>query len=113
MPFGILSSGTYNGVDLSNPVNRVAVASVADNLAHVPALQRPEQHPDVYDFNGVSNYDSLQVTLSRQTGRRLQYFVAYTLGKTRGHARRRVLATSTRTIRAAPTACSTRTARTS
>ena len=35
----------------------------------------------LYDFRGVSNYDSMQVTLSRQTGRRLQYFVAYTLGR--------------------------------
>ena len=26
----------------------------------------------------------MQVTLSRQTGKRLQYFVAYTLGKTKG-----------------------------
>ena len=33
----------------------------------------------LYDFRGESNYDSMQVTLSRQTGRRLQYFVAYTL----------------------------------
>ncbi len=83
MPFGILSSGTYNGVDLSNPVNRVAVASVSDNLAHF----RPYNALSsilTYDFNGVSNYDSLQLTLSRQTGRRLQYFVAYTYGKTRG-----------------------------
>ena len=32
----------------------------------------------------------MQVTLSRQTGTRLQYFVAYTYGKTQGHARRRV-----------------------
>jgi len=32
----------------------------------------------------VANYDSLQVTLSRQTGRRLQYFVAYTLAKNQG-----------------------------
>ena len=40
----------------------------------------------------------MQVTLSRQTGRRLQYFVAYTLGKHAGHARRRVLDASTRTI---------------
>ncbi len=26
----------------------------------------------------------MQVTLSRQTGKRLQYFVAYTLGQTKG-----------------------------
>ena len=33
MPYGVLSTGTFNGVDLSVPVNRVAVASVGDNLA--------------------------------------------------------------------------------
>jgi hypothetical protein len=38
----------------------------------------------LYDFRGESNYDSMQITLSRQTGRRLQYFVAYTLGRTKG-----------------------------
>ena len=37
-----------------------------------------------YDFTGVSWYNSLQVTLSRQTGRRLQYFVAYTHGQEKG-----------------------------
>src|SRR5207248_3836054 len=30
------------------------------------------------------NYNSLQVTLSRQTGRRLQYFAAYTLSRAEG-----------------------------
>ena len=44
MPYGALSSGTFNGVDLSVPVNRVAVASVGDNLAVVPAVQRAEHH---------------------------------------------------------------------
>jgi len=37
-----------------------------------------------YDFNGVSDYNSMQLTLSRQTGRRLQYFVAYTLAQNKG-----------------------------
>ena len=80
---GILSTGTYNGVDLSVPVNRVAVASVGDNLAHFRPFNALSSIL-LYDFNGVSNYDSLQLTLSRQTGRRFQYFVAYTYGKTRG-----------------------------
>ena len=83
MPFGALSSGTYNGVDLSVPVNRVAVASNDTSLAsfrHFNALNFIQ----LDTYRGVSDYDSLQVTLSRQTGRRLQYFVAYTLGRTRG-----------------------------
>ncbi|HEY7498220.1 MAG TPA: carboxypeptidase regulatory-like domain-containing protein [Vicinamibacterales bacterium] len=83
MPYGVMNSGSVNGVDLSNPVNRVAVASVGDNLARF----RPFNALNgilVYDFRGESKYDSMQLTLSRQTGRRLQYFVAYTYGKTRG-----------------------------
>ena len=38
----------------------------------------------MYDFEGESNYNSLQVTLSRQTSKRLQYFVTYTLSRTEG-----------------------------
>jgi hypothetical protein len=83
MPYGVLSSGTFNGVDLSVPVNRVSVASNADNLATF----RPYNALNgitLYDFRGRSNYDSMQLTLSRQTSRNLQYFLAYTYGKTRG-----------------------------
>jgi hypothetical protein len=83
MPYGAMSSGTFNGVDLSVPLNRVAVASVDTNLASF----RPYNALSgitLYNFRGESNYDSLQVTLSRQTSRNLQYFVAYTFGQTRG-----------------------------
>jgi hypothetical protein len=83
MPFGALSSGTFKGVDLSVPVNRVAVASVSDNLASFRKFNALNGIT-LYDFRGVSDYDSMQVTLSRQTTRRLQYFVAYTLGRNRG-----------------------------
>jgi hypothetical protein len=83
MPFGALSTGTFNGVDLSVPVNRVAVASVSDNLASFRKFNSLSGIT-VYDYRGVSNYDSMQLTLSRQTGARLQYFVAYTLGRSRG-----------------------------
>jgi hypothetical protein len=83
MPYGVMNSGSFNGVDLSVPVNRVAVASQGTNLASF----RPYNALNaltIYDFRGESNYDSMQVTLSRQTGRRLQYFVAYTLAKSQG-----------------------------
>jgi carboxypeptidase family protein len=83
MPYGILSTGTFNGVDLSVPANRVAVASVGDNLASFRPYNAFKTLT-LYDFRGDSKYDSMQVTLSRQTGRRLQYFVAYTLGRSRG-----------------------------
>jgi hypothetical protein len=81
VPVGALLKGTVNGIDLSVPVNRVALDSSVLNLF------RPFQNfpaVDDWSFEGVSNYNSLQVTLSRQTGRRLQYFVAYTLGRTKG-----------------------------
>ncbi|MEP6593652.1 MAG: hypothetical protein ABJC51_08160, partial [Acidobacteriota bacterium] len=83
MPFGALNTGTFNGVDLSVPANRVAVASVNDNLATFRKFNALN-NITLYDFRGVTNYDSMQVTLSRQTGRRLQYFVAYTLAKSEG-----------------------------
>jgi Carboxypeptidase regulatory-like domain/TonB-dependent Receptor Plug Domain len=83
MPFGALSSGTFNGVDLSVPVNRVAVASVGTNLSSFRPFNALSGIT-VYDFRGVSNYNSMQLTLSRQTGARFQYFVAYTLARSQG-----------------------------
>lgn len=83
MPFGALSSGTFRGIDLSNPVNRVAVASVGDNLASFRKFNALSGIT-LYDYRGESKFDSMQLTLSRQTGNRLQYFVAYTLGKNEG-----------------------------
>ena len=43
-----------------------------------------------YDFEGESNYNSLQVTLSRQTSKRLQYFADLHAEPHGRHARRRV-----------------------
>ena len=83
MPFGALSSGTFRGIDLSNPVNRVAVASDGANLSQFRPFNA-YNGITVYNYNGESDYDSMQLTLSRQTGRRLQYFVAYTLARNRG-----------------------------
>ena len=83
MPYGVMNSGTFNGIDLSNPVNRYAVASEGANLSAFRPYNALNAMT-LYDFRGDSNYDSMQVTLSRQTGRRLQYFVAYTLGRSEG-----------------------------
>ena len=69
VPFGDLSHGTIGNADLSIPVNRV-------NLD--PAVVNSRRSFPVYggitldDYEGRSRYDSLQATLSRQTGRRLQ-----------------------------------------
>jgi hypothetical protein len=83
MPFGILSSGTFNGVDLSVPVNRVAVASVSTNLTSFRPFNALASLT-LFDFRAVSEYDSMQVTVSRQTSRHLQYFLAYTLSRNQG-----------------------------
>jgi hypothetical protein len=83
MPFGALSSGSFNGVDLSNPVNRVAVGSVDATVASFRPFNALNRLT-LYSFEGESQFDSMQFTLSRQTGRRLQYFVAYTYGRSKG-----------------------------
>ena len=85
MPYGVMSSGSFNGVDLSVPINRVAVASVSNNLASFRPFNALSSI-GLNDFRGTSDYNSMQVTLSRQTGRRLQYFVAYTFAQIQGHA---------------------------
>jgi hypothetical protein len=80
---GTLSSGIVGNSDLSIPVNRVALnGDVVNTFRTYPALSNVTW----WEYNGTSNYHSLQATLSRQTGRRLQYFVAYTFGKGLGTA---------------------------
>ena len=88
VPFGALSSGVVGNADLSVPVNRVDLdPSVVNARRPFPA------HGQIYtsDYEGRSRYRSLQVTLSRQTGKRLQYLAAYTLEQDTGHVERRVL----------------------
>jgi hypothetical protein len=78
---GTLSSGVIGNSDLSIPVNRVALSSdVITAQRPFPALSGVTW----WEYNGESNYHSLQATLSRQTGRRLQYFLAYTFSKALG-----------------------------
>jgi hypothetical protein len=83
IPPGMLLQGQLGNADLSNPVHRAALSSDAVNtLRPYPALS----YVNWWEYNGISNYHSLQATLSRQTGRRLQYFVAYTFSKALGTA---------------------------
>jgi hypothetical protein len=81
VPEGSLLAGTIGNANLADPVQRVALTDAAINtrrpLGAYPGIT-------VYDFEGKSDYNSLQVTLSRQTGKRLQYFASYTLGRTKG-----------------------------
>jgi hypothetical protein len=83
MPYGAMSTGFFNGIDMSVPVNRAAVATVDTNVASFRPFNALSGIT-LYDFRGESDHDSMQVTVSRQTGRRFQYFVAYTLGRTLG-----------------------------
>ncbi len=103
MPYGALSSGTFNGVDLSVPVNRVAVASVGDQPGRVPALQRAERDHALrlprrvelrLDAAHAEPSDEPQLPVLRRLHVR----------QDARHARRRVLDRSTPTIRTAPTA---------
>jgi outer membrane receptor protein involved in Fe transport len=81
IPEGALLSGQIGNADLSVPVNRVALSTIALNTVKAfPALGAMS----FWEFNGTSNYHSLQVTLSRQTSGRFQYFLAYTFSKALG-----------------------------
>ena len=82
VPEGALLPGTVGNADLVESGAPRALDDVGDQ--HVPAVPGVPGASTYYDFEGESNYNSLQVTLSRQTGRRLQYFATYTLGRTKG-----------------------------
>src|SRR6266545_1112281 len=78
IPDGRLLSGTLGNADLSNPLHRAGLNSDAViALRPYPALGNIRW----WEYTSTSNYHSLQATLSRQTGKRLQYFVAYTFSK--------------------------------
>ena len=81
VPLGALSTGVIGNADLSVPVNRVNLDPSVVNSRRPFAV-----YGNIWDveFEQTSQYHSLQVTLSRQTGKRLQYFVAYTLGRNTG-----------------------------
>jgi hypothetical protein len=81
VPIGNLLTGTIGNANLSDPITRYWLSDNAINSRRpFPAFGNITQ----YDFEGFSDYNSLQLTLSRQTGKRLQYFVAYTLGRNEG-----------------------------
>ena len=81
VPLGALSNGIVGNADLSIPVNRTTLADeVVNSKRPYPAYGFIQQN----EFEGTSQYHSLQVTLSRQTGKRLEYFVTYTLSRNTG-----------------------------
>ena len=83
VPSGRLLSGTIGNADLSDAAQRIAVANqsnLINSLRPFPTLGGVAYS----EFSGTSNYHALQATLSRQTGKRLQYFVNYTWSKAEG-----------------------------
>jgi hypothetical protein len=85
---GRLFSGTIGNADLSNPLHRAALAGeVIQSLRPFPGYGDCGNNctgVGFWEYTATSNYHSLQATLSRQTGKRFQYFVAYTFGKALG-----------------------------
>jgi len=82
IPLGaMLQGGRIGNADLSNPVHRVAAAtSVVNRFRPYPAFSGVT----IFDYQGVTNYNSLQVTLSRQTSSKLSYFATYTFARSEG-----------------------------
>ena len=77
---GTLLSGIIGNSDLTIPANRAALETSAVNAERpFPALQNVVYFVE----SGVSNYHSLQATLSRSSGR-FQYLLAYTFSKSLG-----------------------------
>jgi hypothetical protein len=82
-----LTSGTFGNANLADPVQRAAVGNNPAALAQLlpfPAYSGNGGGVQVQSFDGTSNYHSMQLTLNRQLGRRLQYFLTYTFSKALG-----------------------------
>jgi len=81
IPEGTFLSGTIGNADMSDPVQRVALATdVVNSFQLYPAIG----NVSLWEYNGPSNYHSLQATLTR-TGRNFQYFLSYTFSKALGN----------------------------
>jgi hypothetical protein len=90
IPLGRLLTGTVyipsgagagTTLDLSVPVNR---AGLDASLLKQFRPFSPYRYVGAYQFTGTSSYHSMQVTLSHQSGKNLQYFATYTFGKALG-----------------------------
>ena len=67
--------------DLTNPLNRQTLdGGVVNKFRPFPDLGGVRYQ----EYTGTSNYHSLQMTLSRQAGKNLQYFATYTFSKVLG-----------------------------
>ncbi len=80
-------SGLVGNANMADPLQRAAVGSNAAAMAQLlpfPDYSSNNGGVRLGEFTGTSNYHSLQVTLNRQLGRRLQYFLTYTFSKALG-----------------------------
>lgn len=81
IPPGTLLQGRVGNSDLSVPVNRAGLRpDVVNSFRPFPALA----FVNYYEFGATSAYHSLQATLSRHAGRRLEYLLTYTFSKALG-----------------------------
>jgi len=80
IPVGTFLNGRIGNADLSNPLHQAAFTNNASNAGRpFPRLQAV----NIFEPIGVSNYNGLQFTLSRQTGA-FTYLAAYTYSKFKG-----------------------------
>ena len=80
------TTGMLGNADLSNPLHRAALGANSQYL-NAQLLPFPDWGTVKYnEFIGTSNYHSAQITLNRQLGKNLQYFLTYTFSKALGTA---------------------------
>ncbi len=78
---GMMSGGVIGNANMQNPLHRAAAAtSVVNSFRPYQAYSGVT----IFDFRGVTDYNSLQVTLSRQSSSRFSYFGTYTLARSEG-----------------------------
>jgi hypothetical protein len=77
-------SGTLGNANLADPQQRAAL--FAQNSSLATALRPFPTIGDIiyYEYAGTSAYHSMQMTLSRQLAKNLQYFLTYTFSKALG-----------------------------
>lgn len=81
IPPGALLNATYGNADFSDPIQRVAM----HDQARAQFLTFPAYGTiNNTEYSVGSQYHSLQATLRRQAGQRLQYFATYTFSKVLG-----------------------------
>lgn len=93
-PGAVDANGNVTRVGNCEIVTQTGVKSDLTNILHRSALDgtainKYRPYPDLNyvrynDYNATSNYHSLQVTMSRQTGKNLQFFGTYTFSKVLG-----------------------------